>query len=152
MGSASDLESTAALVIAMPSETETSDTLESSPRRTTWRISLRSAMFAIVVLVAIAIEPVAAQSSGLAFCTTAMASTIKNLFTLIQFGGPLIGGVIALGSTVALPAVRRSDLKLELKEARNQALLWGVIVAPLATLILGFLLNNVVAGGSSCGF
>ena len=28
----------------------------------------------------------------------------------------------------------------------------AVIVAPLGTVILQFLLNNVVAGGASCGF
>ena len=81
-----------------------------------------------------------------------MATTIGNLFTLIQFGGPLIGGVIALGAIVAIPTVRRADLKKELKEIRNQGIIWGVIVAPLGTTIITFLLNNVVAGGSSCGF
>ena len=100
----------------------------------------------------VAVTPVAAQSTGAAFCNTAMAETVKNLFTLIQFGGPLIGGVIALGATVATPTIRRADLKQELKEMRNQALIWGVIVAPLGTVILQFLLNNVVAGGASCGF
>jgi hypothetical protein len=100
----------------------------------------------------LAVTPVAAQSSGTAFCDTNMAQTVKNLFTLIQFGGPLVGGVIGLGATVALPTVRRADLKRELKEARNQAIVWGVIVAPLGTAIVGFLLNNVVAGGASCGF
>jgi hypothetical protein len=95
----------------------------------------------------------AAQSSpGSAFCSTDMAQTIKNIFRLIQFGGPLLGGVLALGATVGLPFVRRSDWKKELKEIRNQGLLWGVIVAPLGTQIVAFLLNNVVAGGSSCGF
>ncbi|WP_174786362.1 MULTISPECIES: hypothetical protein [Haloprofundus] len=81
-----------------------------------------------------------------------MAQTIKNLFTLIQFGGPLVGGVIALGTTVALPTVRRADFKQELKEARNQAVIWGVIVAPLGTAIIGFLLTEVVSGGASCAF
>jgi hypothetical protein len=97
-------------------------------------------------------EPALAQASGEAFCDTDMAATIENLFTLIQFGGPLVGGVIALGTTVALPAIRRADRKQELKEARTQAVLWGVIVAPLGTAIVGFLLNNVVVGGASCGF
>lgn len=81
-----------------------------------------------------------------------MAQTAKNIFTVIQFGGPLIGGVVALGATVMMPVVRRADLKKEFKETRNQALIWGVIVAPLATVILQFLLNNVVVGGVSCGF
>lgn len=100
----------------------------------------------------LAIEPALAQSTGEAFCETDMATTIGNIFTLIQFGGPLIGGVIALGAIVAIPTVRRADLKKELKEIRNQGIIWGVIVAPLGTTIITFLLNNVVAGGSSCGF
>ncbi|WP_276275120.1 hypothetical protein [Haladaptatus sp. QDMS2] len=81
-----------------------------------------------------------------------MAQTVKNVFMLIQFGGPLIGGVIALGATVAIPIVRRVDTKRELKEARTQAVIWGIVVAPLGTAIVQFLLNNVVAGGASCAF
>jgi hypothetical protein len=104
------------------------------------------------VLAAFAIDPVAAQSGPAAFCGTAMADTIKNIFTLIQFGGPLIGGVIALGATVAMPITRSADQKFQLKEARNQAVIWGLIVAPLGTLIVAFLLNNIVVGGASCGF
>lgn len=106
----------------------------------------------MIVLAVVAVKPVAAQSAGTAFCTTALADTIRNIFTIVQFGGPLIGGTIALGTTVAIPVVRRSDMKLELKETRNQAIVWGVLVAPLATLILAFLLNSVVAGGASCSF
>lgn len=106
-------------------------------------------LFAVSVLF---IEPVLAQSPGTAFCETNMAKTIKNIFTLIQFGGPLIGGVITLGATVAIPAVRRADIKKELKEARNQGLVWGVIVAPLGTTAIAFILNHIVAGGTSCGF
>jgi uncharacterized membrane protein len=89
---------------------------------------------------------------GSAFCQTEMALTIKNIFTLIQFGGPLVGGVLALGATVVMPAIRRVDTKKEIKEMRNQAVVWGILVAPLGTAIIAFLLNNVVAGGSSCGF
>ncbi|MFB6192343.1 MAG: hypothetical protein ABEI11_03380 [Haloarculaceae archaeon] len=81
-----------------------------------------------------------------------MATTIKNVFTVIQFGGPLVGGVLALGATVTLPMSGRSDRKQRLMEIRNQGLLWGVLVAPLGTEIVGFLLNNVVSGGSSCAF
>jgi len=81
-----------------------------------------------------------------------MADTIRNLFTLLQFGGPLIGGVIALGATVALPAIRRADSKKLLKSMRAQGVIWGVIVAPLGTTILQFVLTSVVAGGSSCSF
>ena len=106
----------------------------------------------VVVAVALLAMPVAAQSSGTAFCETDMATTIKNVFTLIQFGGPLVGGTIALGAVVATPYVRRADAKREIKEVRNQAIIWGLIVAPLATTIVGFLLNEVVAGGASCGF
>jgi hypothetical protein len=115
---------------------------------TTLRIALGvTALFALV-----AITPVSAQSGAEAFCETQMAETIKNVFTLIQFGGPLLGGVIALGATIALPMLSRSDVKLELKETRNQAIIWGIIVAPLGTAIVAFLLDNIVAGGASCGF
>lgn len=99
-----------------------------------------------------AVEPAAAQSIGESFCETDMALTIQNLFTVIQFGGPLIGGTLALGAAVATPVVRRADVKKELKEIRNQGVIWGIIVAPLATAIVQFLLNNVVSGGSSCTF
>jgi hypothetical protein len=112
---------------------------------------LRVAVFSTLLLGFIAVEPAAAQV-GNDFCTTDMATTVKNLFSVIQFGGPLIGGTLFLGATVATPAIRRADTKKELKELRTQALIWGVIVAPLATAILQFLLNNVVAGGASCGF
>ncbi|WP_324665393.1 hypothetical protein [Haloarcula sediminis] len=81
-----------------------------------------------------------------------MATTIQNLFTVIQFGGPLVGGTLALGAAVATPAVRRADVKKELKEIRNQGVIWGIIVAPLATAIVQFLLNTVVSGGNSCAF
>jgi hypothetical protein len=104
-----------------------------------------------LALLLAATQPAAAQV-GTAFCESDMAVTVKNLFTIIQFGGPLVGGVIALGAIVATPTVRRADVKREIKEVRNQAIIWGVIVAPLGTTIIAFLLNNVVAGGSSCGF
>ncbi|WP_313696129.1 hypothetical protein [Halorarum halobium] len=95
----------------------------------------------------------AAQSNpGSAFCDSNMADTIQNIFTVIQFGGPLIGGVLALGATVAIPFTRRSDWKKEMKSVRNQGLLWGVIVAPLGTEIVQFILNNIVVGATSCGF
>ena len=112
-------------------------------------VPLASALAVGLVVLA---EPALAQSSGAAFCSSELAETIRNIFTVIQFGGPLIGGVIALGATVGLAMTRRVDLKTELKELRNQGIVWGVIVAPLATLILTFILNNVVAGGASCGF
>jgi hypothetical protein len=114
--------------------------------------ALLHASWGLALLGTLAVEPALAQSTGEAFCESDMATTIGNLFTLIQFGGPLIGGVIALGAIVAIPTVRRADLKKELKEIRNQGIIWGVIVAPLGTTIVTFLLNNVVAGGSSCGF
>jgi len=105
----------------------------------------------------IAVEPASAQTAtangtgvGTSFCQTSMADTIRNLFSLIQFGGPLIGGLVALGATVAIPVFRRVEMKKELKSMRAQAVVWGVIVAPLGTTILQFLLSSVVAGGSSC--
>lgn len=97
-------------------------------------------------------DPVLAASSGQAFCDTSLAETIKNFFGLIQFGGPLLGGVLAMGAAVVTPTVRQADKKMELKEIRNQAIVWGVIVAPLGTSIIQFILNDVVAGGASCGF
>jgi len=125
---------------------------DSTPRIVPVRRVVLSVMLAVILGGIAAIQPALAQSGPAAFCGTALAATVKNVFTLIQFGGPLVGGVIALGATVALPVARRADYKLELKEARNQAILWGVIVAPLGTTIVAFLLNNIVAGGSSCGF
>lgn len=81
-----------------------------------------------------------------------MVQTIQNMFTVIQFGGPLIGGLIALGATVAIPMVRRTDRKQEFKKLRNQGLIYGVLVAPLGTATITFLLNNMVSGETSCGF
>lgn len=116
-------------------------------RHATAHLILTLSLFSLI-----AVQPVLAQTTGTAFCETSMAQTIKNLFTVIQFGGPLVGGLIALGAIVAIPTVRRADLKKEIKEIRNQALVWGIIVAPLGTAIIQFLLNDVVAGGVSCGF
>lgn len=93
-----------------------------------------------------------AQARSPAFCSTQLAQTVENIFTVLQLAGPLLGGVLALGATVALPVVSRVDLKKELKETRNNALLYGVIVAPLSTSILAFIMNYIVAGGASCGF
>lgn len=97
-------------------------------------------------------SPALAQPTGSSFCTTALAETIKNLFSVIQFGGPLIGGVVALGSAVGLSFVRSADHRHELKQLRNRGVIWGVIVAPLGTVIVQFILNTVVAGGASCTF
>jgi len=126
---------------------ESHDTATATDHVRRW---LRVAL-ALVGLVLLA-EPAAAQSAGSTLCRTAMAQTIQNVFALIQFGGPLLGGVLAPGATVAVPIVRRADWKKEMKGIRNQGLLWGVIVAPLGSQIVAFLLNNVVAGGASCGF
>lgn len=106
----------------------------------------------LLFLAVVAATPAVAQSTGTAFCNSQMAETIKNIFTLIQFGGPLIGGVVGLGATVAMSTVRRSDKKRELKELRNQAVIYGIVVASLGATIIQFLLNNVVAGGASCSF
>lgn len=115
------------------------------------RISLKFGLLAIGLLI-VAVDPVGAQSTGESFCETNLAATVKNLFQVVQYGGPLLGGLLALGATVALPAVRRSDAKRELKEVRNQGVLWGIIVAPLGTGIVRFLLDAVVVGGTSCAF
>lgn len=110
------------------------------------------AFLSMILLVTVFGEPALAQSIGQQFCTTDMATTIKNIFQIIQFGGPLIGGTLAVGAAVATPTIRRSDLKKELKEIRNQGIIWGVIIAPLATAIIQFILNTIVAGGASCSF
>jgi len=136
----------------MPRQRDPESTSGTVPSIASLTASLRTALLVTLLFGVVAVEPVMAQSSVESFCGTDMAQTIENLFRLIQFGGPLIGGVIALGATVAIPTVRRSDLKKDLKETRNQALIYGVIVAPLGTAIVAFLLNNVVAGGASCGF
>jgi hypothetical protein len=118
-------------------------------------IALRYMLRTLPVLVlttVVATQPALAQTAGADFCSTEMADTIRNMFNLIQFGGPLIGGVLALGAAVATPYVRRTDTKQELKSIRNGAVIWGIIVAPLAAVIIGFLLNNVVVGGASCAF
>lgn len=113
-----------------------------------------SSLLVVILPPVLFVGPAVAQSggAGTAFCGSEMAQTVKNIFDIIQFGGPLIGGVLALGATVAVPFARRSDWKKEMKSIRNQGVLWGVIVAPLGTEIVQFILNNIVAGGTSCGF
>lgn len=128
----------------------TDDEQDTSRSRRT--LNSRSLFGAGLLLSLVAVDPALAQTSGEAFCETDMALTIKNIFSIIQFGGPLIGAVVALGTTVTMTTVRRADLKKEMKEARNQAVLWGIIVAPLGTAIVQFILNNVVVGATSCGF
>jgi hypothetical protein len=126
---------------------------ESDFFRRTKRYSLTAVLF--IAVLTLSTGTVSAQNEtgpGTAFCDTDMAGTIQNLFTIIQFGGPLVGGVLALGATVAMPVVRRSDRKKGLRTIQMQGLLWGVIVAPLGTEIVQFILNNVVVGGTSCGF
>lgn len=105
-----------------------------------------------LALLVIATEPALADPVGSEFCDTNMAETIKNIFSIIQFGGPLLGGTLALGATVVVPYIRRADLKKQLKETRNQGVVWGVIVAPLATAIIQFILGTIVVGGTSCSF
>jgi hypothetical protein len=136
----------------MTDETHPSTDASSGNETTRWQTRLLVRLIPALAAFTLFVAPAAAQSSGQAFCNTDMAQTIQNVFTIIQFGGPMLGGVLALGATVGLPFVRRSDWKKELKEIRNQGLVWGVIVAPLGTQILSFILNNVVAGGNACAF
>lgn len=121
--------------------------LPSQFRRAIRRLLITGVLVGIVV-----VDPALAQGTGDAFCDSELAKTVKNLLNVIQFGGPLIGGVLAAGATVVLPVVRRADAKREIKEVRNQGVIWGVIVAPLSTTILQFILNYIVSGGASCGF
>lgn len=117
-----------------------------------WRRLGASVVLGLGSLVLLASRPVAAQSTSEAFCATPLVETLGNLLQVIQMGGPLLGGIVALGATVTMPMVRRTDVKRELKNARNQGIIWGVIVAPLATTIISFLLQHVVVGAASCGF
>lgn len=143
----------------MPSITNRSETVAQDPcsslrrlRAIPGQLSSLTVGLAVIGVLVVFVEPVVAQSTGESFCETNLAATVKNLFQVVQYGGPLLGGLLALGATVALPAVRRSDAKRELKEVRNQGVLWGVIVAPLGTTIVRFLLDAVVVGGTSCAF
>ena len=132
---------------ATPTSTEES----MSPIRIIHR-SIGPVLLALLPLV-LFVGTVAAQSDpGSAFCDSNMVETIKNIFTILQFGGPLIGGLAFIGAILAIPLTRRSDRKKQIKSVRNQGLLWGVIVAPLGTEIVQFILNNIVVGGTSCGF
>lgn len=112
---------------------------------------LRLGVTTVLGLSLIGVEPVVAQNAGADFCASQLADTIRNIFNLIQWGGPLLGGVIAIGSMVLMP-VSSVERKVRLKEMRNQAIVYGVIAASLGTLILRFILNNIVVGGLSCGF
>ena len=132
---------------ATPASTE-----ESMPPIQIIHRSISPVLLALLPLVLFVGTAAAQSDPGSAFCDSNMADTIQNIFTIIQFGGPLIGGVLFLGAIVAIPFTRRSDRKKEMKSVRNQGLLWGVIVAPLGTEIVQFILNNIVVGGTSCGF
>ncbi|MDG5778322.1 hypothetical protein VB773_19675 [Haloarculaceae archaeon H-GB2-1] len=139
------------------SENQHSSTEEEQPSPTESHLTTllrqsRTILLTTVVIALVATQPVLAQSVGSDFCSTDMAQTIQNIFDVIQFGGPLLGGTLALGATVAIPALRRADVKRELKTVRNQGVIWGVIVAPMATTLVTFILNTIVAGGSSCSF
>ena len=113
--------------------------------------SIGPVLLALLPLV-LFVGTVAAADPGSAFCDSNMAKTIQNIFTILQFGGPLIGGLAFLGAIIVIPYIRRSDRKKQVKSIRNQGLLWGVIIAPLGTEIVQFILNNIVVGGTSCGF
>lgn len=113
---------------------------------------IQTGIGSFVILIVVATDPVLAQSVSDSFCDTALVKTGKNILTVIQFGGPLLGTILAVGASVVQPAIRRSDHKKEIKDVRSQALIWGIIVAPLSITIVQFLLNSVVAGGASCGF
>jgi hypothetical protein len=132
-----------------PADSTPADT-SSTHRTLTVTVGKVAAGFALLSV--LAVDPALAQSIGTSFCETDLAKTARNIFTVLQFGGPLLGGIIALGATVGMPAIRSSDTKRELKKARAQAFIWGILVAPIGATIIGFVLNNVVAGGASCGF
>ena len=110
---------------------------------------------ALLVAGVLVTTPAAAQSggdTGQQFCETNMAQTVLNMIGIVRLAGPLMGGFVAIASVAVLPVVRRADVKKELKTIRNQGVIWGVVVAPLGTTILQFILNDVVVGASACGF
>lgn len=109
-------------------------------------------MVIVLALLVAFVAPAAARAGPEAICTTDLADTIRNIFLLIQFGGPLVGGVVGTGAMVIKPYLRGEDMKRQAKQLRDGAFLWGVVAAPLAMTMVQFLLNNVVAGGSTCGF
>lgn len=95
--------------------------------------------------------PTSAAGSGPSgICTTPLADTIRNMIRMIQFGGPLIGGVVAVAAMILKPLVRGEDVKRKLKQLRDGAFLWGVIAAPLSITTIQFVVNGVVVGGPTC--
>lgn len=119
---------------------------------TRWATRLALAGGGLVALAVVASTPVLAQSAGQSFCETNMAQTILNMIGVVRLAGPLLGGLIAIGAVAVAPVVRSADMKRELKDMRNRGVIWGVIIAPLGTTMLQFLLTDVVAGASACGF
>jgi len=120
-------------------------------QRTDVQITLTRGGTALLLLSVLAVQPVVAQNSGAAFCQTNMALTIRNLFTIIQFGAT-IGGLIALGAIVATPMIRRADLKKEIKGSQKSGDCLGRHRRPARNGDYPVPPHDVVAGGVSCGF
>ena len=119
---------------------------------TRWATRLALTGGGFVTLALLASTPALAQSAGQGFCETNMAQTILNMIRVVRLAGPLLGGLIAIGAVAVAPAIRSAEMKRELKDMRNRGVIWGVIVAPLGTTALQFLLTDIVAGASACGF
>lgn len=119
---------------------------------TRWRSRLGLVGGGLVALTLVASTPALAQSAGQGFCETSMVQTVLNMIRVLRLAGPLLGGAIAIGAVAFAPMARSSESKKQLTELRNRGLIWGVIVAPLGTTILQFLLSDVVVGASACGF
>lgn len=119
---------------------------------TRWRPRLALAGGGLVALALVASTPALAQSTAQGFCETNMVQTVLNMIGVLRLAGPLLGGAIAIGAVAFTPIARSSESKKQLTELRNQGVIWGVIVAPLGTTILQFLLSDVVVGASACGF
>lgn len=117
-----------------------------------WRMRLAVVGGGLVGLALLASTPALAQSAGQGFCETNLVQTVLNMMGVLRLAGPLLGGVIAIGAVAFTPMARSSEQKKQLTELRNQGVIWGVIVAPLGTTFLQFLLSDVVVGASACGF
>lgn len=83
-------------------------------------------------------------------CTTNLAETIRNMILLIQFGGPLIGGLVGAGAMVLKPVMRGEDMKRKLKQLRDGAIIWGVVAAPLFVTTIQYVVTGVVVGAPTC--
>lgn len=83
-------------------------------------------------------------------CTTDLAETIRNMILMIQFGGPLLGGLVGAGAMLLKPVMRGEDMKRKMKQLRDGAIIWGVVAAPLFVTTIQYVVTGVVVGAPTC--